>query len=93
MAEPSRRESAETELVRTRGALESLVALLPLALVRVDARGRVITWNRAAEVLFGWSQEEVLGRPLPTVPADDVKSFLENVPDHAQTRSFALRAG
>jgi PAS domain S-box-containing protein len=29
--------------------------------------GLVLFWNRAAECLFGWSPEEVLGRPLASV--------------------------
>ena len=28
----------------------------------------VTRWNQAAETMFGWSQAEVLGRPLPFVP-------------------------
>jgi PAS domain S-box-containing protein len=27
-------------------------------------------WNPAAERIFGWSRDEVIGHPLPTVPAD-----------------------
>jgi PAS domain S-box-containing protein len=32
--------------------------------VAIDSRGRIIDWNRQAEVTFGWSREEVLGRSL-----------------------------
>lgn len=32
--------------------------------------GTVLFWNSASERLFGWSSEEVLGRPLPSVPRD-----------------------
>ena len=32
----------------------------------------VLFWNGAAQRLFGWSSEEVLGRTLPSVPADQL---------------------
>lgn len=34
------------------------------AFVSVDAAGRVMVWNRAAEETFGWSRGEALGRPI-----------------------------
>jgi two-component system sensor histidine kinase/response regulator len=34
------------------------------AYVVIDERSRVIDWNPAAERLFGWSREEVLGIPI-----------------------------
>ena len=41
------------------------------AVVATDAAGRVIYWNRAAETVYGWSREDVLGQPtlevLPVV--------------------------
>ena len=33
-----------------------------------DAEARVTSWNQAATKLFGWTEEEVLGRELPYVP-------------------------
>lgn len=37
---------------------------LPLAYIRFDADYRVLEWNLAAEKMFGYSREEVLGRVL-----------------------------
>lgn len=34
----------------------------PLAFVLFDREGRIVDWNRAAEAIFGWSREEMLGR-------------------------------
>jgi PAS domain S-box-containing protein len=32
------------------------------AIIALDERFRIVTWNRAAETLFGWTTEEALGR-------------------------------
>ncbi|HVY71845.1 MAG TPA: ATP-binding protein, partial [Verrucomicrobiae bacterium] len=34
------------------------------AVVLLDAPGRIISWNREAQSLFGWSREEVMGKDL-----------------------------
>jgi PAS domain S-box-containing protein len=39
----------------------------PLAMVEVDLEGRVVRWNRAAERLFGWAPDEMLGRPATAI--------------------------
>lgn len=50
-----------------RGHLERLVDALPLATVVFGSQAKVMTWNRAAEALFGWSADEVIGRQNPIV--------------------------
>jgi PAS domain S-box-containing protein len=40
---------------------------LPEAVAQTDCEGTIEAWNRAAEEIFGWAQEEVFGRPLPDV--------------------------
>lgn len=42
----------------------------PYAIAVLDLEGRVITWNRAATDLFGWTAEEAIGHPLRIVPPD-----------------------
>jgi diguanylate cyclase (GGDEF)-like protein/PAS domain S-box-containing protein len=37
------------------------------AVIATDLQGKVIYWNRAAEELYGWSQEEVMGRPITEI--------------------------
>ena len=49
--------------------LRALMESSPLAIKEVDLESRVIVWNRSAERLFGWTREEMLGRPgAPMVP-------------------------
>jgi diguanylate cyclase (GGDEF)-like protein/PAS domain S-box-containing protein len=58
--------------------LESLIDSAPLAIVTVDLEGRVTRWNPAAERLFGWDAEEVIGAFLPSVPVEFQDEFLRN---------------
>jgi two-component system, LuxR family, sensor kinase FixL len=37
------------------------------AIVSADSSGRVLTWNRGAERLFGWTADEMVGRPLTVI--------------------------
>src|SRR6185312_12081520 len=41
------------------------------AIVSVDPEGAVTSWNPEAERAFGWAREEVAGRPLGELLADD----------------------
>lgn len=46
------------------GELGEPWAHAPLPFVMTDAEGLVAEWNRAAERVFGWAREEVLGRDV-----------------------------
>ncbi|MCC6728131.1 MAG: PAS domain S-box protein [Chthonomonadales bacterium] len=62
--------------------LGALVDACPQAIVVMDPEGRVRLWNHSSERLFGWTADEVLGRPLPTVPdggALELAGLLERV--------------
>lgn len=47
------------------GKLRTVVDASPLAITVHDLRGRVLEWNPAAERLFGWRADEVIGRRPP----------------------------
>jgi PAS domain S-box-containing protein len=65
------RKQAEAGLARTTQLLQTLVRESPLPIVSLDPASRVTSWNQAATRLFGWSEEEVLGRELPYVPQEE----------------------
>jgi len=50
---------------------EALVEFSDDAIVAKDANGVVIAWNPAAEQLFGWSAEEMIGQSIRRLLPDD----------------------
>ena len=64
------RKRQELEL---RGKEERLAAVIqssPVAIVELTLEDEIIAWNPAAERIFGWAPEEVVGRPIPFVPTE-----------------------
>ena len=57
--------------------LEAIIKASPVAIVALDAEGRVILWSESAERMFGWLKEEIIGNALPIVPRDAQLSGLE----------------
>jgi PAS domain S-box-containing protein len=53
---------------RAEEALRGLIAAAPVPILALDREGLIRTWNPAAERVFGWRAEEVMGQPLPFVP-------------------------
>src|SRR4029079_13751977 len=49
--------------------LQALIDASPVALVEFDVDTRIRLWNPAAERIFGWSRDEMIGRGgLPMAP-------------------------
>jgi PAS domain S-box-containing protein len=63
------REPALDDLRQSEGRLHAVIDSSPLAIAEVDLESRVIRWNPAAERIFGWTREDMLGRTdAPIVP-------------------------
>lgn len=71
------RDRVQRALTATVQNLAGLVDASPAAMVAIDTVGVVRSWNRAAERLFGWTADEVVGRPMPIIPPDDRDEFRE----------------
>jgi PAS domain S-box-containing protein len=65
------RKRAEDELEASNQLLRALLESSPLAIAATDLERRLTIWNPAAERMFGWTEEEVLGRPSPVVPDEE----------------------
>jgi PAS domain S-box-containing protein len=67
LAENRRMEKAEHDQL----FLSAIVSSAEDAIVSKDLEGIVTSWNRSAERLFGYTQEEMLGQPISLlIPAD-----------------------
>lgn len=65
------RRAAEEQARGLTKTLETLIRTSPLAIMALDNQGETVTlWNHAAEAMFGWTEEETLGRPTPFLPSD-----------------------
>jgi PAS domain S-box-containing protein len=56
---------AEADQRSARQKLDAILRTTPLATIVVDRDGKVRLWNPAAERLFGWKADEVVGRAYP----------------------------
>lgn len=58
------RVRVEETLRAAEARVSGIIALATDAIVSVDEELRIVLFNQAAEEVFGWTAEEVLGRPL-----------------------------
>jgi two-component system cell cycle sensor histidine kinase/response regulator CckA len=63
---------ATAERLRERSEfLEAMVGASPLAVISFDTETRVVSWNAAAEKIFGWRAHEVIGGDMRRFFTDD----------------------
>ncbi|WP_055480897.1 PAS domain-containing protein [Sphaerimonospora mesophila] len=70
------------------GIARAVVAGSPDAIVALDRDLSVLSWNAAAERLFGWPAEEIVGRRPPIVP-DELMAEHNAVLERVRTASDA----
>jgi PAS domain S-box-containing protein len=88
------RDRAEAELRAVNRKFESLILASPIGIFTLDTEGKVSLWNPALEKMFGWTEQEVLNRPLPYVPLErsgEHKGILETVLGGGQLTGEELR--
>lgn len=59
------RKLAEEKLLATQQRISFLLQQTPIAIIELNLNLEIITWNPAAEKLFGYSQQEVIGKNVP----------------------------
>lgn len=90
--EANRQQTADiarlyTEVQREKRYFEALVQNSPAAVVTIDRRYRIISWNASAERLFGYQEAETLGQNI-----DDLIARSDLVRQEALARSQELAA-
>lgn len=70
IVEISERKALERTLSESNQKLRSIIEGSPLAIIARDFNGVIGLWNPAAEKLFGWTADEVVGTTRTIVPDD-----------------------
>ena len=80
-SEIAARNAAEASLARTSSLLSALIDGSPLATQAFTLDRTVTIWNPAAERIFGWTADEIIGHPLPPamMPDDERESSVERI--------------
>jgi len=69
-AKLEQRVAERTEaLQRANQRFDAMFRNAPLAIFARDRHNRVLSWNPAAEAMFGWKAAEIIGQTLPSVPS------------------------
>jgi PAS domain S-box-containing protein len=55
------------EIKESEEQVQTIIRNAPDAVIAMDEDGRVVKWNAKSEILFGWSEGEVIGRPLSEI--------------------------
>jgi diguanylate cyclase (GGDEF)-like protein/PAS domain S-box-containing protein len=57
--------------------LNGLMKASPLAIVILDLDANVKLWNPLSEKIFGWKEDEVIGKLYPIIPRKEWEDFLQ----------------
>ncbi|HZZ38578.1 MAG TPA: PAS domain S-box protein [Acidobacteriaceae bacterium] len=83
IANVSRDITARREAEETRQRLASIVEYSHDAIISESLEGVITTWNRGAELIFGYSAEEVVGQPITLLAwpgyEDDMRELLQRL--------------
>jgi len=71
-------EAAE-QIRRANALLSATFNASPLAKIVNDLDGRVLHWNAAAEQMFGWREQEILGLPVPLIDEAELRTHIAEV--------------
>ncbi len=85
----SERGLAGEELDTLQAEHRALYEASPFAIAALDLESRVIAWNSTSERLFGFSEAEVLGKPLPTIPPEREAEFVMLREKHRQGEALS----
>jgi PAS domain S-box-containing protein len=73
--EIKKRKRTEEELRSINDRLHALINASPLPITIIDPNGTCLLWNPAAEQVFGWTELEVLNKPLTIIPDDRQEEY------------------
>ncbi len=81
----TRRKRAETALKKSEARYRAVTQSAHEAIIIGDSAGNIIEWNRSAQTIFGYSEDELLGQPLTALMPARFREVHQAGVQHAQT--------
>ena len=82
----SEQKELERSLQKSQMQLRSVTRSAIDAIIGADSRGNIISWNNGAQSIFGYEEEEVLGKPLRLLMPDKYRPLHQKgLERHAMT--------
>lgn len=72
-------QEVNSELRFANQRLSDHFELTPVGVVEVNCEGQVLHWNAAAERIFGWKREEIIGKSYQTIVPTALQSSIKEV--------------
>lgn len=91
----AKRKTAEQKLSESEERFRLLVdGVRDYAIIMLDPRGRIVSWNIGAERAFGYQNPEILGKHFSCFyPLSDARGSCENLLDAASAKEVAIYEG
>ncbi|RJQ45174.1 MAG: PAS domain S-box protein [Nitrospiraceae bacterium] len=81
----------EKEVTQTKDYLKSLIDNSADAIITSDTEGIILSWNKGAEIIYGFKEDEVIGKFLPMIPqflTEEEKNFMQKIKQKETLRNL-----
>ncbi len=81
----------EKEVTQTKDYLKSLIDDSADAIITSDTKGKITSWNKGAENIYGYIEDDVIGKFLPMVPSfliEEEKNLIDKIKQKETLRNL-----
>ncbi len=85
------RKNAVKELWEAKQMIQAIISASPIATLTLDMDSVIRSWNPAAEKIFGWHSEEIIGKKSPIVPEGERDITIPEIIEHGHIINKEVR--
>ncbi|OEC84891.1 hypothetical protein A9507_14470 [Methanobacterium sp. A39] len=89
----SRIETSQDQLKKSELEFRSLVELANNSIILTDSKGKIILWNKSAQRMFRYSENEILGKPISILFPDEYHESYQKVMDNPYNSANSQNMG
>lgn len=86
-------ETSQDQLKKSELEFRSLVKLANNSIILTDGSAKIILWNRSAQKMFGYTEDEILGKPISMLFPDEYHKSYQKVVDNPYNFSDSQNKG